>query len=121
MNNDFKDEVVVEEGIFNNSLFVKHNRLLHKIEFSNIHWIESDGNYSTIITEGKKYLIRRSLTKLMDNLPGGMFLRINKSCIVQSEMITQIDPTNNTIYLGDNQFPLGRNYKRPILDKLNVL
>jgi len=119
MNEDFSE---VEEGtILRNALFVKHNRVLIKVEVEEIMWIESDGNYSTIVMENKKYLVRRSLTRMMESLPPQQFIRLNKSCIAQASLITRIDATNNVVFLGDTEKTLGRNYKKPLLDKLNVL
>ena len=112
----------VEESAFlGNAIFVKHNRMLVKVEFDTIKWIESDGNYSTIVTCNKKYLVRKSLTRLMESLPDHQFIRLNKSCIACATLITQIDATNNMVYLGEIEMNLGRNYKKPLLDRLNLI
>lgn len=54
---------------------------------SDILYIEGEGNYIHIVTEGKKHTIRKSLEWCLEHLPNHCFVRIHRSFIVNSERI----------------------------------
>ena len=103
------------------SFFVKSGHMLHKVKFSEIQWIHSDGNYCTIHTKDRKYAVKISLTKIKQRLPLGLFAQIHRSYIVQIELISNIDLTTLEVYLEDEALPLGRTYKEDLIKQLNLL
>ena len=104
----------------NDSIFIKKKGLLEKVKYSNLHWIEADGNHITIhAADGRDYTIRKSLKELSDKLPKDRFLRVHKSFIVLVDAVTAID--TSFVYLGDRKIPIGRSYYNAFTATLNTI
>lgn len=78
-------------------------------------WIESDGNYSIVNTTGQKYIIKKSLTTMSSYLDE-YFVQVQKSFIVNSKFIHQVDMGTNTIDLYGHDIPIGRRFRKDFLD-----
>lgn len=69
---------------------VKKREKYFIVNANDVLWIESDGNYLRIITEGDKYLIRHTLTGFEDYLDNNQFYRISRSVIVNIDCVQSI-------------------------------
>ncbi len=94
-------------------LFVKSDRVIYKVRFEDILYIESVGDYVKIFTCNKHYVTHFSLKKLEGILPSGFFPRVHKSYIVSVSKIDSID--GNIINVQKDKIPIGRNYKHNFL------
>ena len=103
------------------ALFIKGNDIYNRIETVDIEWVESDGNYSIINTNDKKFAVKISLTKFKQELPEGNFIQIHKRYIVNIKKINGIDPLNNEVILDTQTIPIGRTYKKELLNRLKLL
>lgn len=112
-------EIEEEAPILHDSFFIKNGSILQKVKFSEIRWIQSEGNYCTIFTKARKHAIRISLSRLTQRLPENIFIRVHKSYLVQAKLITRIDTFNGELYIDEQSIPLGRTYKDDLLDQLN--
>lgn len=74
------------------NLFVKEGERCYFIKPADISVIESSGNYARIYFNDKKVLIKRSLNQLENILDNAMFLRINRTIIVNKDCIIQMKP-----------------------------
>ena len=79
-----------------------------KVNFCDILLIESQGNYSTIITINQKYTLKESLKSFTQNLDE-RFIRCHQKYVINSDHIEKI--TQNVIYIAEYIIPLGRTYK----------
>jgi DNA-binding LytR/AlgR family response regulator len=77
-------------------------RLMH----NEILYVESQGNYVTIVTINKKYVIRQSLDWCAEHLPPEQFARIHRSYIVNQEKIEKI--TTHHVCIKANLLPISR-------------
>lgn len=77
---------------------IKSNGLLHNIYTSDIHFIQSDGNYVKICTAEKEWLYRDVLQKIATELNPISFLRIHRSIIINVNFVSTYR------YLGNNEF-----------------
>lgn len=120
----FKNEdlqVAIEFALFNSDvkssdaeesehLTVKDGRALLKLAYSDIKWLEADGNYTGIIlSNGKKHLIRTTFSEIETLLNKKIFIRIHKSYIVNQKHVTEI--TLSSIRIGEQELPVGRTYQ----------
>ncbi len=55
-----------------------------------INWIEADDYYAKLHTDKKTHLLRRSLQKLMDELPTSKFVRIHRSTIINLDFLAKL-------------------------------
>ena len=69
---------------------IKQSGEYHLVRAKNIIWIESDGNYSRIITKDKKFMIRHTLSGFDKQLDSSRFYRISRSQIVNLDYVVKI-------------------------------
>jgi Response regulator of the LytR/AlgR family len=98
------------------ALFVKNNNILHKIYLTEIKWIEVNGNYCYLFAQGKKHVLKMSLTKMLQNInKKNIFLQIHRNYIVQRRFITNYNSKNHSIKIDDSFIPVGRKYKNEVI------
>ncbi len=103
------------------TLFIKVNQLLQRVNIDDISHVKSEGNYCLIFTHEKKYAIKLSMIRLYNTLSDKGFLQVHKSYLAQLNKIDNIDISGNEVILGDIRIPLGRKYKQDLLTYLNLL
>ena len=83
-------------------------------------FVESDGNYSTIVTtDGQKILITKKLKEVNDMLPEHYFFRIHNSYIINLNKIKEFIKNEGYVVMESNQkIPVARQRKSDFLEKL---
>lgn len=104
-----------------NTLFIKVNQLLQKVNIIDITHVRSEGNYCLIFTPDKKYAIKMSMVRLYTNLEDKGFIQVHKSYLAQLNRIDNIDISSNEVLMDGLRIPLGRKYKQELLAHLNLL
>jgi DNA-binding LytR/AlgR family response regulator len=101
------------------SIFVKTEYKLVRIELSKILYIEGLKDYVKIYTEDepRPILSLISLKALEEMLPESRFIRVHRSFIVQPEKIKVIE--RNRIVFGKEYIPISDSYKQAFMDFLN--
>lgn len=115
------DEELVE--VFTQShFFIKNRQKLEKVLFTDIIYIKADGRYTQIITQEKKYLIRKSFQEIQERLHPGQFVQSHRSYAVNLKMVSSVDLSEMVVYLGSqNQAPLSKRMKYDFLDRLETI
>lgn len=90
---------------FNTSL--SHNRLAKLlvrkgarellVGVESINWIEADGNYVTIHCDGDKHLMRCSIGELEQQIDRKLFLRVNRSALVNVDRVAELRHAGKTV------------------------
>ncbi len=88
---------------------VKSGADYHKILPKNIKYIKSAREYVSIQCSKAQYLVRSSMTEILEELPQGFFVQVHKSYIVPVGDITSIT-SSDVILADDSKIPLGRSY-----------
>ena len=73
-------------------VFVRDGEQCWFVPLRDIHRIDSEGNYSRLHFVGGQALLHRSLNTLESRLPDSLFLRANRSQIINCESIASIEP-----------------------------
>jgi hypothetical protein len=68
-------------------LTVRKGQSRHLIRSEDIRWIEAQGYYAALHTEDGSFLLRKSLTKLEDELDSERFIRVHRSTIVNVDEV----------------------------------
>ena len=97
-------------------IFVKADKKLIKINFSEIIYIEGLKDYVLIHTDQSRIITLQTMKSLEEKLPVELFIRAHRSYIVNLNRIKAI--IGNTIEVLEKdqikQLPIGKNYKDEI-------
>jgi two-component system LytT family response regulator len=97
------------------TLFVKSDKKIIKLDLIEISHIEAYGNYIKIFTD-TMVLTPQTLTEFLEKLPSN-FLRIHKSFAINFNQLKLIDG-NQVILQNETKLPIGKSYRKIILDKI---
>ena len=101
----------------NSFLYFKIDREMSKILLDEILFIESSKEYVKIYLEnGKRPLVKQSISSMQKLLSPHRFLRVHRSYIATIEKISSFTPTHVTI--GQHKIPIGRLYKNEVEEVL---
>lgn len=90
-----------------------------KIPFSEVTWLQSEGNYCFIhTTHQRKYTKKISLTKLIQDLDT-QFIMVHKGFAINTNFIRRIDLGNKIITIQDVTIPIGRGFRNALNPFLN--
>ena len=108
-------EIRVEKD---DSIFVRSDRKMVKVNFNDIVFIESLSDYIKIHLEGQKVLVTRdTISNIEARLPNNDFIRIHRSFIVSIHKIETF--TSDTIGIGKHELPISRSYRDAVIEKLS--
>lgn len=111
--NDFFEYSNSSATKIQNSLYVRSEYALVKIQFADIRYLETMDDYIKIHTsENKSILTLMSMRKILAKLPRNEFIRVHRSFIVALSNISSI--RGKTILLGDTNIPIGTSYKKEV-------
>ena len=109
------EEIHIEKD---DSIFVRSDRKMVKVNFQDIVFIESLSDYIKIHLEGEKVLVTRdTLSNIEARLPISDFIRIHRSFIVSMHKIETF--TSDTIGIGKHEVPISRSYRDAVIEKLS--
>jgi DNA-binding LytR/AlgR family response regulator len=100
-------------------IFVNVDKRLVKIKIPEILLIEARGDYISIRTDKKSYVVHSTLKKIDSKLPSDSFLRIHRSYIINTSEI--IDIEDNSVLINKHIIPISRSHKTELIKRLNLL
>ena len=101
----------------NNFLIIKDGPKIHKIDHSDLLYIEGQREYVTFHTDQKNITALYVMKNLEDILPQKHFIRVHKSYIVAIKHIEMIE--GNTLKIAGTTVPIGGSYKSELLTRLS--
>lgn len=115
-------DINIDKGIINSeNLFIRKTKKIIKVPLSEIQYIEVESKYSTLYTSIGKFLIRISLTELMDKLPKNTFIKVHRNYIVNLNSIVEFDYNECTVHLKIGTVPMGKSFKNTISEQFMLL
>lgn len=107
-----------EAATNNNFILVKEDKKLIRISFEEIVFVEAMRDYIKIHTKQKEIITHMTMAKIEQALNSTLFLRINRSFIMNIDCIRAID--GNTIETTNHKkLPIGINYKDAVKEALH--
>jgi len=101
-----------------NHVYLKDGYRFVKLFLNDILYFAAEDNYIRLFTtSGKIFLIRNTLTKVMDVFKSSHFVRIHKSYCINTNHIDAFSEQEVTV--NGNVIPVGRNYKGELLRIFN--
>lgn len=102
------------------SIYIKHKDYFHKVEFTNIIYIEASGSYCIIhLKTINKITVSFSLTEIVKYLPAELFIRVHRSYAVNKDCIDAF--IGNILIVGNDRIPISRSYKKDVFSQLYIL
>lgn len=89
--------------------FVKSERKYFKVNFEDILFVEGLKDYVILQLKEQRIITRMNLKAMFDLLPKSLFLRVNKSYIVNTAHIEAFD--NNDIFIRTYEIAIGNSYR----------
>ena len=100
-------------------IFARANGVLTKILIDEIKYVQALGDYVTIHTNNKHFTIHSTLKGMEEKLPRNKFYRLHRSYLVAIDQIESVE--ENTAYVGKEHLPIGEQFKKGLLQKLNLI
>ncbi|MDF2436670.1 MAG: two component transcriptional regulator, LytTR family [Bacteroidota bacterium] len=100
-------------------IFVRSNSVLTKIKVNDIIYIQALGDYVNIFTREKRYTAHITLKGIEEKLPADKFYRLHRSFLVSLDCVDGVE--EGTAYIGQHPIPIGKQFKKELLAKLNLI
>jgi len=99
--------------------FFRSDRKMVKVDFEDILYIESIGDYIKIYTPKETIITRETMTMTINKIPSQLFLRTHRSFIVGISKISSF--TSEHITILKKVIPISRTYRDQVLDRLESI
>jgi len=96
-------------------IFVKSDRKFFKVRYSDILFIEGLKDYVIIQMKDQRVITKMNLKNIHEILPQNIFLRINRSYIVNKNQIDSFD--NNDVFIKTYEIAIGNFYRDAFLEE----
>lgn len=116
---DAPNEAQQHDFVIADSIFIRDKGRLVKVAIDEIHYAESDDNYVTLFTPGKKYVITSTLSAVEDKLKSPHHLRIHRSYLIDMRRITAVE--EGYVRLGSQVLPVGKTHREALMARIRTL
>lgn len=111
----FTPDLIVENC---NHFYVKSNKEIIRLNYDDINFIESYGNYIKIHNKNDTIMVLTPLKKIMESLPPRQFMRVHQSFIIALNKIIKIE--GNMIHSENNRIPIGKSFRQDFFKEINA-
>ncbi|MFD2034262.1 LytR/AlgR family response regulator transcription factor [Belliella marina] len=98
------------------SIYVKVDNALKRINLADIHYVEGMENYVSIYTATDRHITLLTMKSMEEMLPTSDFLRVHKTYIAAKSKVLAI--TGNELDMGISKIPISRNRRNEIIGEL---
>ena len=122
LNNESK---IAPQNHYLDKLVLKVNKKYYFVEVNTIKYITSSAYYAEIFTfDGKKHIYRISMTDFMNKLDPDLFIRVNRSAILNLSQIKEVISEGagdfSVVMHDEASFALTKIYKNGFLQKVQI-
>ncbi|HXU26318.1 MAG TPA: LytTR family DNA-binding domain-containing protein [Bacteroidia bacterium] len=100
-------------------IFVRSNSVLAKIKIAEIIYMQALGDYVNIFTIDKRHTVHITLRGMEENLSPDKFYRLHRSYLIALDHIDRVE--EGTAFIGKHPIPIGEQFKKDLLKKLNLI
>jgi DNA-binding LytR/AlgR family response regulator len=100
-------------------IFIKENKIIKKINCSEIWWIEAMGDYVKIKVADKWHIVHSTLKQLEEKLDTSLFIRVHRSYIVAINKVDSLD--EGLLNIQGSSVPMAETYKAVFLKKIKLV
>ncbi|WP_121809885.1 LytR/AlgR family response regulator transcription factor [Mucilaginibacter kameinonensis] len=96
--------------------YVKCDGKIERVQYDDLVYIEAMANYVTLYTLNKKLIVYLTIKGLQEKLPVDKFIKVHKSYIVNTTMISNIE--GNMLNLNGTKITVGQSFYDEVMDKV---
>lgn len=100
-------------------IFIRSNSVLTKIKICDIQYMQALGDYVNIYTRDKRFTAHITLKGIEEKLPGEKFYRLHRSYLVALDYIDGVE--EGTAFIGSHPISIGKQFKKQLLTRLNLI
>jgi len=100
-------------------LFLKKSTSYHKVNFTDILWLEAESNYTTVFTKEEKFTYSLVLKIFEEKLPTKDFMRVHRSFIVNMSNVTGFE--GHTLFVDKKRIPVTRSAQEKVFKHFKVI
>ncbi len=94
-------------------IYVKADRMNHRLPISQILFVEGLKDYVSVYTSSRRIITKGSIGNFLPRLPSDRFMRVHKSYIVSLQYVQGC--TSRYVQIAGRQLPIGRTYREQVL------
>ncbi|MEM6321790.1 MAG: LytTR family DNA-binding domain-containing protein [Bacteroidota bacterium] len=98
------------------SFFIKVDGAQRKVQFADINYLESKGNFVRLHLSNSRLMTADTLANMEQKLVPYGFLRVHKSYIVNLEKVTGLE--GNRLLINELKIPVGNSYRQGVLKEI---
>ena len=95
---------------------IKSNKILHKVAFDTIIYVEANGDYVKVYTTEGCIITNSTFTNIISSLPEKQFVRTHKSFAINLSKLSSI--SGNTAIVLERRVPIGQKYKSEFMARV---
>ncbi len=100
-------------------IFIKSDGKLTRLNFQDILYIESLGDYVKYFTETKNYLTLCTLKSVEEKMCNTYFMKVHRSYIVNLQKIKDIQ--DNSLVIEGKVIPISKSFRSEVMSRINVV
>ena len=93
----------------NNYLYIKQNYQFIRINMHDLLYLEADNTYTKLVTSGNKYIMRLTLSAMLERINQPWLVRVHRSYAVNINFVESFNDAE--VSVGSQLIPLSRSYK----------
>ncbi len=99
-------------------IFIKSDGKLTRLNYEDILYIESVGDYVNYCTPDKKYITHSTLKAVEEKMNSSHFMKVHRSYIVNLKKIRNIQ--DYTLLIGNSVIPISKMLKTEVMGRINL-
>ena len=122
-----KDRIIVpskgdlHSDTYGDYVFIRKKSKYVRVNYSEVEYIQADGNYITFFCGSDKYIVRSSLRKCRERISNKTFIQVHRNYMVNKEHIVSYDSDSNLVMIDSKPIPVGRSFKSALKKELPLL
>ncbi len=102
------------------SLFIKKNNVYEKVHLSDLTYFFSEGNYITFYCKDNKYILKYSLSKLLEIPKFNDFVRVHRSYAIHRNKLESVNFSTKLLKVDGTELPFGRTYVNEVRSLMDM-
>ena len=102
------------------SLFIKKSNVYERVQLNELNYFYSEGNYITFFSDKNKYILKYSLSKLLEIPKFSQFVRVHRSYAIHRDKLESVNFSTKLLSVAGAELPFGRTYVKDVRDLMDI-